>query len=204
MKKTTVFIDIGGVLLTNGWDRNSRKEAAKKFGIDYEEMEGQHHLNSDTFEIGKISIETYLDRVVFFKKRDFSRVDFKKFMFDQSQPFPDMLNLARQLRSKYGLKIAAVSNESRELNEYRIKKFKLDEFVDFFVSSCVVALRKPDADIFRLALRLSQTAPEQIVYIENTPLFVDVAAELGIQGILHTDYASTSANLSTMLSAGVR
>jgi len=118
-------------------------------------------------------------------------------MFSQSKPYPLMINLIRELKAKYGLKVFVVSNEGRELNAYRIHSFKLDEFVDSFISSCYVHLRKPDEDIFRLALDISQVNHKQIVYIENTFLFVQVAESLGIQSIFHTDYKKTRAKLAS-------
>ena len=118
-------------------------------------------------------------------------------MFSQSKPYPLMINLIRELKAKYGLKVFVVSNEGRELNAYRIHSFKLDEFVDSFISSCYVHLRKPDEDIFRLALDISQVNHKQIVYIENTFLFVQVAESLGIQSIFHTDYKNTRAKLAS-------
>jgi putative hydrolase of the HAD superfamily len=119
-------------------------------------------------------------------------------MFAQSKPYPEMIELIRQLKAKYGLKIVVVSNEARELNAYRIRKFKLAGFVDSFVSSSFVHVRKPDADIFRLALDIAQVPARQVVYIEDTPMFVQVAEGLGIQSILHTDYRSTRAKLAAV------
>lgn len=188
---TTLFIDIGGVLLTDGWNRKSRKEAALKFGLDYADMDDRHHLTFDTFEIGKISLDEYLKRLVFYKNRDFTAADFKEFMFAQSAPFTEMISLIYSLKKKYRLKIAVVSNEGRELTEHRIQKFKLDGFVDFFISSCFVHLRKPDTEIFQLALDIAQIPVQEILYIEDRQLFVQVAGTLGIKGIQHTDYAST-------------
>jgi putative hydrolase of the HAD superfamily len=159
-------------------------------------MEDRHRLNFATYEEGKLTLEEYLARVVFYEKRPFTRAQFRRFMFAQSQPYPEMIELVRKLKAKYGLKIAVVSNEGRELNTYRIRKFKLGGFVDAFISSCFVHIRKPDADIFRLALDIAQATAEQVIYIENTPVFVKVAEGLGIQGILHTDYRSTCAKLS--------
>ncbi|HVV69342.1 MAG TPA: HAD family phosphatase [Gammaproteobacteria bacterium] len=193
---TTLFLDIGGVLLTNGWDRKSRNLAAQHFHLDCDDMQERHHLTFDTYESGKIDLEEYLQRVVFYQKRSFTRAQFKAFMFTQSQPYPQMLELICQLKSRYGLKIAVVSNEARELNIYRIKKFKLHSFVDFFISSCYVHLRKPDADIFRMALDISQTPTEQVLYIEDRLMFVSVAEGLGIKGIHHTDYQSTCEKLA--------
>jgi putative hydrolase of the HAD superfamily len=118
-------------------------------------------------------------------------------MFAQSKPYPRMINLVRNLKAKYGLKIAVLSNEARELNAHRIRKFKLDGFVDSFISSCFVHVRKPDADIFRLALDIAQAPARRVVYIENTPMFVRIAEGLGIRSILHTDYRSTCVKLAS-------
>ncbi len=194
---TTVFLDIGGVLLTNGWDQHARKRAATTFKLELAEMEERHHLTFDTYEEGKLTLEEYLGRVVFYQKRPFTRAQFRRFMFAQSKPYPQMIELVRKLKAKYGLKIVVVSNEGRELNAYRIRKFKLDGFVDAFISSCFVHVRKPDADIFRLALDIAQAPARQVVYLENTPMFVQIAEGLGIRSILHTEYSSTCAKLAS-------
>ena len=194
---TTLFVDIGGVLLTNGWDHHARERAAANFKLDLAEMEERHHLTFDTYEEGKLTLEEYLARTVFYEKRPFKPDQFREFMFAQSQPYPEMIELVAQLKVRHRLKIAVVSNESRELNAHRIGKFKLAGFVDFFISSCFVHLRKPDTDIFRLALDIAQTPAEQVVYIENTPMFVQIAEGLGIKSILHTDYKSTCAKLAS-------
>ena len=192
---TTLFLDIGGVLLTNGWDRGIRTRAAEKFGLNYEEMNERHHLTFDTYEEGKLTLEQYLNRVVFYQERPFSREEFKKFMYDQSQPFPDMIELMRGLKARYNLQIAAVSNEGRELTEYRVQQFQLRSFIDFFVSSCFVHYRKPDEDIHRIALDIAQVRPEQVVYIDDRPMFVEVAEGLGLNGIIHTGYVATQKSL---------
>ena len=201
MKKATsitcLFLDIGGVLLTDGWDHHARKRAASKFRLDLHEMGNRHQLNFATYEEGKLTLEEYLNRVVFYEKRPFTRAQFRRFIFAQSKPYPEMIELIAQLKVWHGLKIAVVSNEARELNAYRIRKFKLNKFVDFFISSCFVHLRKPDADMFRLALDIAQTPAQQIVYIENTPMFARIAEGLGIRSILHTDYKSTCAKLAS-------
>ncbi|MCC6822366.1 MAG: HAD hydrolase-like protein [Verrucomicrobia subdivision 3 bacterium] len=195
---TCLFLNIGDVLLTDGWNHQARKRAATTFKLEWAEMEERHQSNFATYEEGKLTLDEYLDRVVFYQRRPFTRVQFRRFMFAQSKPYPQMIELVRRLKSKYELKIAAVSNEARELNAHRIRKFKLDAFVDFFVSSCFIQLRKPDADIFRLALDLAQTPARQIVYLENTPMFVQIAEGMGIREILHTDYQSTCAKLVSL------
>ena len=201
MKKTTaiscVFLDIGGVLLTDGWDHLARKRAAANFKLEWAEMEERHHLIFEIYEEGKITLQEYLSLVVFHKKRPFTRNQFRRFMFAQSKPFPEMIALVAQLKLRLGMKIAIVSNEGRELNEYRIHKFKLDAFVDVFISSCYVRLRKPDAEIFRVALDTVRVPAGQVLYLENTQMFVEVAEGLGIRGILHTDYKSTCVKLAS-------
>jgi putative hydrolase of the HAD superfamily len=195
---TTLFLDIGGVLLTNGWDHTMRKRAAEIFDLDYEDMNERHHLTFDTYEEGKLSLDEYLARVIFHEEQPFSVQKFRQFMFDQSQPYQSMIELIRQLKTRYRLKVAAVSNEGRELTIHRIQTFSLDSFIDFFVSSCFVHYRKPDADIYRIALDIAQVSPDQVIYIEDRPMFVDVARGLGIQGIRHTDYETTRAALAGM------
>jgi putative hydrolase of the HAD superfamily len=195
---TCAFVDIGGVLLTNGWDHHARERAATEFKLDRAEMESRHLLNFSIYEEGELTLEEYLNRVVFYQKRSFTRTQFRDFMFAQSKPYPDMIELVAQLKIRHGLKIIVISNEGRELNQYRIQKFKLDSFVDAFISSCFVHVRKPDADIFRLALDIAQAHALQTIYLENTPLFVQVAEDLGIRGILHTDYMSTCAQLASL------
>jgi putative hydrolase of the HAD superfamily len=200
---TCLFVDIGGVLLTDGWTHDGRQRAAANFNLDLAEMEERHHLTFDTYEEGKLTLDEYLGRVVFYQERPFTRAQFRTFMFAQSEPHPEMIELVAQLKARHGLKIAVVSNEGRELNAYRIDTFHLDRFVDFYISSCFVHVRKPDADIFRLALDIAQVPAPQVVYVENTPMFVQIAEGLGIKSILHTDYASTCAQLESLgLNAG--
>ncbi|MGO9139425.1 MAG: HAD family hydrolase [Syntrophales bacterium] len=193
---THLFLDIGNVILTNGWDSRMRQQAAAVFELDYEEMNERHHLTFDTYEEGKLTLHEYLNRVVFYEKRSFTLEDFRSFMFDQSKPIPEMMDMVRSLKIKYGLKIAAVSNEGRELTTHRIHTFKLTDFVDFFISSCFVRCRKPDADIYRIALDIAQVDPLRVAYVEDREMFVDVAEGLGIRGIVHSDYVSTRASLA--------
>jgi len=194
---TCVFVDVGGVLLTNGWDHHARRRAVAKFKLNWAEMEERHRLVFEIHEEGKLTFEEYLSLVVFYEKRPFTRAQFRRFMCEQSKAYPDMIALLGQLKAQ-GLKIAVVSNESLELNAYRIRTFELAKFVDSFISSCFVHLRKPDSNIFRLALDIAQTPAHQVLYIENTPMFVQIAEGLGIKSILHTDCESTRAQLVSL------
>lgn len=186
-----LFLDIGGVLLTNGWDRRARQRAAAEFNLDYEQLNERHHLTFDTYESGKLSLAEYLTRTVFYEERPYTPETFTQFIMAQTAPFPDMIALITDLKQRYALKTLAVNNEGREINNYRIRQFGLSAFIDAFVSSCYVHFRKPDADIFRLALDVAQVAPEETVYVDDRALFVQVASSLGMHCIHHTNYTTT-------------
>lgn len=195
---TGLFLDIGGVLLTNGWDRSMRARAAEQFRLDPTEMDERHHLTYDTYEARKLSLDEYLDRVVFYQDRSFSREEFKAFMFAQSRPYPEMIQLIRDLKARYRLKIAVISNEGRELAVHCIRQFALGAFVDFFIVSCFVHCRKPDPDIYRIALDIAQVPPTQVAYIEDRAMFVEVSRSLGFRSIHHTGYESARARLASL------
>lgn len=195
---TALFLDVGGVLLTNGWDRKARQLAASTFKIDYAEMDDRHKMTFDTYEVGKLSLDEYLHRTVFYKERPFTPEQFKKFMLDQSKPLPHMIEYATALKKRYQLKVATLSNEGRELTEYRVKNFELGKFVDFFIFSSFVHFRKPDSEIFRLTLEIAQIPPQQVVYLDDRAMFAEVACGLGIRGIHHTSYESTKAQLDKL------
>jgi len=194
---TALFLDVGGVLLTNGWDRSMRKRAAETFHLDPAEMDERHHLTFDTYELGKLSLDEYLNRMVFYRDRPFSMEEFKAFMFAQSQPFPHTIDLVCNLKEIYRLRVAVVSNEGRELTTYRIQKFGLGAFVDFFIASSFVHFRKPDADIYRIALDIAQVPIEEVLYIEDRLMFVEVAQGMGIRSIHHTGFESTRETLAS-------
>ncbi len=194
----TLFLDIGGVLLTNGWGHESRKLAAEKFDLDREAMQSRHVIVVEAFELGKLTLDEYLDRVIFYEPRDFSKDEFRRFIFSQSQPFPDMIGLIKLVKNRYHLKVVAVSNESRELNAYRIEKYGLNEFIDFFVSSSYVHIRKPDINIYKLALDLAQSPSEKTLCIDDLCEFVKVAGSLGIKGICHSNYEKTCEKLNEL------
>jgi len=191
-----LLLDIGGVLLSNGWDHNMRRAAADQFGLDYEEMNDRHHLTFDTYEEGKTSLQVYLRRVVFHKPRDFTMEPFRQHMFAQSRPHPEMIEMLREAARRNRLRVGAVSNEGRELSDYRISTFHLAEFVEFFVCSCYVHFRKPDEDMYRIALDIAHTRPERAVYIDDRAMFAEVARGMGIHGIHHTSLETTREALS--------
>jgi putative hydrolase of the HAD superfamily len=191
-----LFLDIGGVLLTNGWDRRARQRACELFHLDFAEVDERHHLTFDIYEEGKLELDGYLERTIFYEPRPFSHEEFREFLFAQSQPYPEMIGLIRRLKERYRLKIAAVSNEGRELTVHRIEKFRLGEVVDFFIASCFVHFRKPDTDIFCIASDIAQVRPEFGVFIDDRAMFVEVARGLGFHGIHHTSLQDTCDHLA--------
>lgn len=194
-----LFLDVGGVLLTNGWDKHAREDAAKKFDIDLDEMNERHSLAFGVYEIGHLTLNEYLNYVVFYQSRKFTPNDFKEFMFAQSQPYLEMISLIKQLKAKYNLCISALSNEGKELVEYRMKTFKLNEIFDICVFSCFVHLRKPDPNIYQIAINLAQINPHDIIYIEDRPLLVEIGRKIGFRSIRHTHIDATKKLLEDLL-----
>ncbi|CAN5831247.1 HAD family phosphatase [soil metagenome] len=193
-----LFLDIGGVLLSDGWGHVFRHQAAEKFQLDIAEMEERHKLLFVVYEEGRITLDEYLDRVVFYKKRDFTSSQFKAYMFSLTTADTKMMALIKKLKAAYKLKIVVVSNEARELNEYRIQQFQLNQLADFFISSCYIHVRKPDAAIFKMALDMAQVPTNEIVYIDDVQLFTNVATDLSIKSIWHHNHLSTSNQLAEL------
>lgn len=190
-KIKVVFMDIGGVMLTNGWDHESRAKAAEVFGFDYTEMNILHNFIYNVFEIGSISLDEYLDTVVFDKPRDFTKYQFKDFMYSQSVELPQMLAWLKSWKRKIDLPVFAISNENEELNNYRIQTFNLHELFDGFFSSCYVGYRKPDPRIFKTALQITQVKPHECIYFDDRPMLVNAAKKLGMNSILHQNFETT-------------
>jgi putative hydrolase of the HAD superfamily len=193
-----LFFDVGGILLTNGWGHESRKLAAEKFGLDYEEVNALHNFIFNVYEIGKITLDEYLDTVIFNHPRDFLREDFKEFIYSQSQELPEMLAWLKEWKRDCGFRVISVNNEGKELNDYRVEKFKLHECFDAFISSCEVKMRKPDPGIFQLAMGIAQAVPSQCVYFDDRIMFVQVAQRLGIKAFQHTSFESTKKILEAL------
>ncbi len=190
-KIKVVFIDIGGVLLTNGWGHESRQEAAKTFGFDYEEMDILHNFIYNVFEIGSISLDEYLDTVVFHCPRDFTKAQVKDFMYAQSIELPQMLSWLKSWKQQTELPVFALNNESRELNDYRIDTFGLHHLFDGFFSSCYMKMRKPDPRIFKGALEIARVKPEECVYFDDRLMLANAAKDLGMNSIHHHEFEPT-------------
>lgn len=186
-----IFLDIGGVLLSNGWGHESRQLAARKFGLSYPEMEELHHFIFNIYEIGRISLDEYLEVVVFNRERSFTRQDFRDFMFSCSVELPGMLAWLKGWKKDTRCRIFSLNNEGKELNDYRIRKFGLHDCFDGFISSCEVGMRKPDPGIFRLAMGIAHVRPDQCIYIDDRSMLAEAAAKEGIRSYCHQGFEST-------------
>ncbi len=179
----TIFWDVGGVLLTNAWDRTERASALEHFQLDEKEFHDRHEMVVSSFERGKITLDEYLDRTVFYCPRPFTREVFRDYMFSLSRPFPEVLGFAQALADSGKYFMSTLNNESRELNDYRIEKYGLRKIFRLFVSSCFVGFRKPEHDIYRLALEITQVPAEQCCFIDDRALNLECAAKLGMRTI---------------------
>src|SRR5438105_9529892 len=196
-----LLFDIGGVLGSNGWDREQRADAVLRFGLDGEDFQYRHEETVGAFESGQISLDEYLDVTVFWRHRDFSRDDFKKFMFGLSTPSADSLDVVRRLRQNIRgrptrVRMATLNNESRELNEYRIRHFGLCELFDVFFSSCWLGVRKPTRQIYERVLGMTQADPSSSVFVDDREQNLAPARALGMQTIHFTSADQLSRSLA--------
>ena len=186
---TTLFWDVGGVLLTNGWDRSARRRAAEQFHLDWEEFEDRHDLVVTDFEKGRLTLDEYLQRTVFYRARAFSQDDFKASIFTQSRPLPEVLALVERLANSGKYLMATLNNESLELNLYRIEQFRLRDYFDAFFSSCFLGVKKPERGIYRLASQITQRALEECLFIDDRTLNLECAQLLGMRTVHYQDPA---------------
>lgn len=180
---SAIFWDVGGVLLSNAWDHEERRRALQQFALDEVEFESRHEMLVSSFERGKISLQEYLERTIFYRPRSFTLEAFEQYMYSLSQADPQALQLARELSKSCKYLMSTINNESKELNLFRIRTFGLREIFSLFVSSCFVGLRKPEEGIYRLALEITQRPPEECCFIDDRPLNLDSASRLGMHVI---------------------
>jgi putative hydrolase of the HAD superfamily len=180
---TTLFWDIGGVILTNGWDRGSRREAAAAFHLDAEEFDDRHDLAFPAFDSGQTTLDEYLDRTLFYRPRPFTREEFTAFMFAQSKEYPDTRAILDKISAQDKYFIGAINNEPLELNQYRIEAFHLRRNFEVFFSSCYVRSRKPEMQIFRVALEVTQRSPEKCIFVDDRLLNLENPRRLGMNTI---------------------
>ncbi len=195
---TTIFWDLGGVLLTNGWDRHARGRACEHFRLDCYDFEDRHEQVVGDFETGRMNLDTYLDRTIFYEPRTFGKPEFRTFMFGQSREDGPALDFVRRLHATGRYRLAVVNNESSELNAYRIEQFRLRECFDLFFSSCFVRVRKPDPGMYRLALEVTQTPPAAALLVDDRAINVEAAKGTGMETIRYRDLDQLRACMAEM------
>jgi len=195
---TTIFSDIGGVILTNGWDRDGRREAAQAFGLDWEDFQDRHDLSFPAFDAGQITLNQYLDRTLFYRPRTFTREEFTAFMFAQSKEYPETRAILSALARSGKYLIGTINNEPLELNQYRIEAFQLRRDFQVFFTSCYLNARKPEETIYRIALQVTQCPPEKCVFIDDRALNLENPRRLGMNVILHQNAPQLRKDLQSL------
>jgi putative hydrolase of the HAD superfamily len=195
---TTIFWDIGGVILTNGWDHNSRQEAVAAFHLDEKDFRERHDLCFPAFDAGQISLNEYLNRTLFYKPQPFTPEEFTAFMFAQSREYSDTRAILDDAARSGKYFIASINNEPRELNQYRIEAFHLRRDFQAFFSSCYVNVRKPEEAIYRIALEVTQRPSENCVFIDDRALNLENPRRLGMQVIHHQNAVQTRIDLRAL------
>lgn len=193
-----LFLDIGGVLLSDGWNHKARMQAIDQFGLEPIQFQKDHAVAFPLFENGKLNLEQYLDSVIFNVDRSFSKQEFSEFMFSKSEQLPQFLPWLIDWKKKTGIKIFSINNEGKEFNDYRIKKFGLHECFDAFISSCEVGYSKPDPSIFKLALGIVQEEPQNCLYFDDRAIHVAIAKQMGINAHVHHSFEQSKTILESI------
>ncbi|MDB2613896.1 HAD-IA family hydrolase [Chlamydiales bacterium] len=194
-----LFLDVGGVMMTNGWDHHGRAKVLEEFGVDRDEFEVLHKEWNNDYEKDLITLDEYLERTVFYKKRFFSMDAFKKAMFSLSKPYIDVINQVKKLKEEFRLQIHIVSNEAKEVMQNRIKLAGFDSFVGGYFFSCFVHLQKPDPRMYQLALDVTHLQPEDVIYIDDRKELIEAASLMGIKGILNESWEKTEKELRAIV-----
>ena len=195
-KISTLFFDIGGVILTNGWDSVARRAAISKFQLDFQEFEARHLVANPAFERGQMTLDEYLEQTIFYSKRTFSLQEFRDFMYSQSQPMPESLEFVRRMARSRGYLIATINNEGAEINAYRIEQFSLRDIFAAFFSSCYVGMRKPDTGIYELALKVLQRSADESIFVDDRAENIEGARKVGLNTIQFKDVPQLACDLN--------
>lgn len=193
-----LFLDIGGVLLSDGWNHTSRMAAIEKFGLEPIQFQKDHSVAFPLFENGKLSLDQYLESVIFNVDRNFTKEEFSDFMFSRTSQLPDFLPWLINWKKQTSIKIFAINNEGKEFNDFRIKKFNLHECFDAFISSCEVGFSKPDPSIFKLALGIAQIEPVDCIYFDDRAIHVAIAKQMGLNAHVHESFEKSKRILESI------
>jgi putative hydrolase of the HAD superfamily len=194
-----IFFDIGGVLGSNGWDREQRQRAVERFDLDAGDFQWRHEDVVGEWEEGRICLDEYLDVAIFYKERPFSRADFVAFMHSQSIPDEETISIARELSRDPRYTLMTLNNESEELNIYRIEKFGLSEIFEAFITSCWLGVRKPIRRFYTRALGISQCEAASSLFIDDRQQNLTPAKSLGMNVVMFESAAQLRSDLERHL-----
>jgi len=179
-----ILFDVGGVLLTNSWDRGERAQVLEKFHLDCAALEARHLEPYRAWEKGEITVECYLDASVFCEPRSFSRDEFFAAMCANSKPLPNgALGILGELAASDKYMLGALNNEARETNEYRFRHFGLWNYFRVALTSCYLGQRKPEPVIYQRALDILGRPAERILFIDDREDNVAAATAAGMKAL---------------------
>jgi putative hydrolase of the HAD superfamily len=194
-----ILFDIGGVLLTNGWDHKERSTVAEQFKLDRDALESRHAKAFEAWERGELSRDEYLDAVIFYEPRSFSREEFFAAMCAQSKELPNgALCILKELAASDKCRIGALNNEARETHEFRANEFGLHKLFNYTFTSCYMGLRKPDSKIYLRSLGILGDTPERSLFIDDRLENLAAAAAVGMNAIRFTGEADLRHQLGTL------
>ena len=194
-----IFFDIGGVLGSNGWDREQRQRAVERFDLAGDDFQWRHEEVMGEWEEGRITLDEYLDVAVFYTPRQFSREEFIEFMYSQSIPDESTISIARELSRQAGYTLMTLNNEAEELNIFRIEKFGISQIFEAFLSSCWIGVRKPIRRFYYRALGIAHAEPATSLFIDDRQQNLTPARSLGMNVILFTSAAQLRSDLERLL-----
>jgi putative hydrolase of the HAD superfamily len=179
-----ILFDVGGVMLTNGWDHVERAAVLKHFSLDRTAFEARHEKPYDALERDTIDMYAYLETTIFHEPRTFTPDDFIAVMKSQSVPIPsNAMGVLREISTSCKFLVGVLNNESRLLHEYRMEKYGLEPYLEIQLSSCYLGMRKPDADIYRRAIDIVGRPANRILFIDDRAANAQAARDAGMQAI---------------------
>jgi putative hydrolase of the HAD superfamily len=194
-----IFFDIGGVLGSNGWDREQRRRACERFDLSAEDFQWRHEEVIGEWEEGRMTLDEYLDIAVFHAPRSFSRQEFIEFMYSQSIPDDATIGIARLLSRQPGYTLMTLNNESEELNAYRIERFGISQIFEAFLSSCWLGVRKPIRRFYHRALGIAHAEPASSLFIDDRQQNLIPATTLGMNVVLFQSPTQLRSDLERLL-----
>jgi putative hydrolase of the HAD superfamily len=194
-----ILFDVGGVLLTNGWDHRERAAIVDQFHLDAAALEAHHAKAFEPWERGEITLDEYLDAAVFYEPRSFTHEEFFAAICAQSKELPDgAIRILKELAASHKCMVGSLNNEARETHEFRMQKFGLRQYLEFTFTSCYMGLRKPDPAIYRRVLGILGKSAERSLFIDDRLENVAAAAAVGMKALRFTGAVALRRDLQAL------